>query len=569
MRPGVDRLTTGLMRDFIDASTPMSPVAPTLEGLDIDDMIMSSTKTFGYEEQVKTAFTADCTAYLSFSVWTANISIAVSEGQHKNGYRLSMCTRTPDNIDFTLKEFLVEPIITSALVVLFYFVTTGLCLYKANSDRINVSGTSFKLMRLVHFDVALLLAQLTLNVLSGATYIILIIQLSLSSILSCRMSLRLREHDHSESGDGTDGTRVETLRFDREEGPVPHSTIPKIRNHPKGALVAMLDSSPVALPPVPRPLKRSASVASLPTPPRTHHKRKHASRSARSDDSDIDTDRGQSSASEEEEEEEEKGHKCKKQRTSTSKNVDADEEAFWLNKSDGDASVVAPSKKLPSGLVYRRRLAAAAASTSSVGSAPVSPPPSNRKPVVATVAPVTPEPPRRSKRGPPMRDSPNNPFLVSPASIAEDSASPTPSLSPHTPQHFERPTVTYVFRGVRGTFPNPLYDHERGRPRSPSARSQLPIEHPDFSPDPHCAPKLLFPAAPRKPQRPQRKGPGLKTLDEELRGRKRGRSVSVSRSESGSDVDDGEEEAGEERRVKLKKLDFAVQLAQAGSSQEQ
>ncbi|KAG6327817.1 hypothetical protein ID866_11272, partial [Astraeus odoratus] len=40
-----------------------------------------------------------------------------------------------------------------------------------------------------------------------------------------------------------------------------------------------LDSSPVPIPPVhhpdlaPRPLKRSASVASLPTPPRTQHKR--------------------------------------------------------------------------------------------------------------------------------------------------------------------------------------------------------------------------------------------------------------------------------------------------------
>ena len=34
----------------------------------------------------------------------------------------------------------------------------------------------------------------------------------------------------------------------------------------------MLDSSPVALPPISRPLKRSASTASLPTPPRSYRK---------------------------------------------------------------------------------------------------------------------------------------------------------------------------------------------------------------------------------------------------------------------------------------------------------
>ncbi|KAG6844860.1 hypothetical protein H0H87_002983 [Tephrocybe sp. NHM501043] len=328
----------------------------------------------------------------------------------------------------------------------------------------------------------------------------------------------------------------------------------------------MLDSSPVALPPVPRPLKRSASVASLPTPPRTHHKRKHASRSLRSDDSDTDADMDRDEGSSASEAEVENGHhnknKNKKQRTSEKRSEDTEEEAFWLSKSDGDAPVAlpaAPSKKLPSGLVYRRRLAAAA-STSSVGSAPMSPPPSNRKTVVPVAAPVTPEPPRRSKRVIPMRDSPNNPFLVSPASVVADSASPTPSLSPHTPQQLERPTVTYVFRGVRGTFPNPLYDHKRGRPRSPSARSQLPIEHPDYSPDAHCPPKLLFPAAPRKPQRTRQ------TLEHELRGRKRARAGSVS--VSGSDADE-DEDLEERRKIKPKKLDFAAQLVQAGSSQDQ
>ncbi|KAG5716251.1 hypothetical protein E4T56_gene10814 [Termitomyces sp. T112] len=315
----------------------------------------------------------------------------------------------------------------------------------------------------------------------------------------------------------------------------------------------MLDFSPESLPPIPRPLKRSASVASLPTPPRTYHKRKHATRSLRGDDSDTDPD--QSSAGETAPEK--SHHKNKKQRTSSSKSADAEEEAFWLIKSDGDApsSTAAPTKQVPSGLVYRRL--APATSTSSVGSAPVSPPPSNRKPIA--VAPVTPEY-RRPKRSIPMRDSPNNPFLVSPASIVGNSASPTPSLSPHTPRHKEQPTVTYVFRGVRGTFPNPLYDHERNRPRSPSARSRLPVEHPDYSPDSHCVPKVLFPMPPRKSRRPTTRLPG-RMLEEEIRGAKR-RSVSV----SGSDSE--EEEDGEERgRIMPKKLDFTV--LQAGSSQEQ
>lgn len=200
----------------------------------------------------------------------------------------------------------------------------------------------------------------------------------------------------------------------------------------------MLDFSPDPLPPVPRPLKRSASVASLPTPPRTHHKRKHATRSLRGDDSDTDPDNISAS-----EAESEKPHnKNKKQRISSSKSADAEEDAFWLSKSDGDVptTVTASIKHVPPGLIYRRL--APVASTRSVGSAPVSPPPSNRKPVTA-VPPTTPKS-QRPKRSIPVRDSPNNPFLVSPASVIEDSASPTPSLSPHTPRYQEQPTVTYV-----------------------------------------------------------------------------------------------------------------------------
>ncbi|GLB41149.1 hypothetical protein LshimejAT787_0903640 [Lyophyllum shimeji] len=328
----------------------------------------------------------------------------------------------------------------------------------------------------------------------------------------------------------------------------------------------MLDSSPVPLPPLLRPLKRSASTASLPTPPRTHHKRKHADgRKRGAYDTDTDHD---GSASENDEAlvaPKAHGQKHKKRKTETGVAADADEEAFWMSKSDGDVPAptsTSTSQKQPSpapALLYRRRFAGAA-SSSSVGTAPVSPPPSNRKTAAATVV----SPPRtpRPKRVFPMRDSPNNPFLASPSSgaVAEDSESPSPSPnpSPHTPAQ-ERPTVTYVFRGVRGTFPNPLYDHEKGRQRSPSARAKLPLEHPDYSPDPHCPPKVLFPATPRKQRQSARvsaRRDGAKgrarqrTLEEELRGTlgKRGRSVSGS---------DGEpEEKNDEDRIMPKKLDF-------------
>jgi hypothetical protein len=42
-----------------------------------------------------------------------------------------------------------------------------------------------------------------------------------------------------------------------------------------------------------------------------------------------------------------------------------------------------------------------------------------------------------------------------------------------------------------------MYDHANKRPLSPSANSRLPIDHPDYSPDIHCPPKLLFPSARR------------------------------------------------------------------------
>ncbi|KAL5521551.1 hypothetical protein ACEPAF_2299 [Sanghuangporus sanghuang] len=94
----------------------------------------------------------------------------------------------------------------------------------------------------------------------------------------------------------------------------------------------------------------------------------------------------------------------------------------------------------------------------------------------------------------PIRDSPNNPFLDdSPASL---SGEPVEPRSPTIPA--EKPTIAYVFRGVRAKFANPMYN----LPSEVHERSLLPVEHPDYSPDPLCPPKVLFPKSRRRQASP-------------------------------------------------------------------
>ncbi|KIY48391.1 hypothetical protein FISHEDRAFT_58900 [Fistulina hepatica ATCC 64428] len=129
----------------------------------------------------------------------------------------------------------------------------------------------------------------------------------------------------------------------------------------------------------------------------------------------------------------------------------------------------------------------------------------------------TPSPPSTPKqKSILLRDSPENPFLDStplfddsPATTVPSSTSPegrdtskaTKSSVPQlaTPKHDEdangeRPTMTYVYRGTKRVYPNPMYNPATGRARSPDPNSLLPPEHPDFTPDTRCPPKLLFPA---------------------------------------------------------------------------
>ncbi|PFH47981.1 hypothetical protein AMATHDRAFT_6242 [Amanita thiersii Skay4041] len=318
----------------------------------------------------------------------------------------------------------------------------------------------------------------------------------------------------------------------------------------------MLDSSPVAIPPVPelapapRPLKRSASLASLPTPPKTRHRpgKRHGRSKGFATDSNSESDAGGSSgASDDEDEGLENVNLHKRRRTSESVE---DEDAFWMGgdavvrsgfgyrgsskigslktiASDPEATETSHHRDAP--LIYRRlqkpqekKADDTTATSTSVVVAPVSPPPSNRKAVQPTLTAKTSDsgaatlsigvsPPATPKRKTKARqhgqrtvdmlarDSPNNPFLDSPTQ-KEDNAKPNDKKSsPRTPASLEeRPTVTYVFRGVRGVYPNPLYNHAKRRPLSPPPQSKLPPDHPDYTPDMRCPPRLLFPTGPSK-----------------------------------------------------------------------
>jgi len=215
------------------------------------------------------------------------------------------------------------------------------------------------------------------------------------------------------------------------------------------------------LPPIRRVLKRSASTASLPTPPRTHSKRGRG-RSRGSCDSDSDD---QVVLLSDEEELAVSVHK--KRRTGEA----TQEDAFWLGTggmttrskmTSGSSKSKAVDLSTQAPLVYRRRQA-----QSQQQHQPVSPPPSHRKPMVVSPTNNTPTTPLRTSprfsRAPPtasppvtpkrksqrrttslLRDSPQNPFLASPLeAVPESESEESPNQSPKTPYQ-EKPTVAYV-----------------------------------------------------------------------------------------------------------------------------
>ena len=253
---------------------------------------------------------------------------------------------------------------------------------------------------------------------------------------------------------------------------------------------AVLDSSPVALPPPARPLKRSASLASLPTPPRTRHRTGKKRGRSLASDSECDSGDGVSTDSYGEDAKENGSERVGDRKRRRTSDILDDEDAFWLGEErlerrggalgkHGSLKAVAPEPEPETShdqpLVYQRlqqhqdRADAASCEKAKVASsatsiAPVSPPPSNRKAArvgktleLDTTAssrtasttpvhspPITPRPKNKGKKRLqrvlelPERDSPHNPFLDSPS----DDRKVKP---PQTPTSLEeKPTITYV-----------------------------------------------------------------------------------------------------------------------------
>ena len=210
----------------------------------------------------------------------------------------------------------------------------------------------------------------------------------------------------------------------------------------------MLDSSPVLIhhqPPPPAPsrrsLKRSASTASLPTPPHTANDKKRVRRELRASDSDEEDDTFVEPVAR---------VLFKPKGSSTVPKTSGkavEENPFWVAPEEGETEE-------PRATLLKR--------TSSIGSAPASPPPSrtNQVPPRLTTPPPstkpvrraeTPKTPGQTKREeaktpaadsgklPVFVDSPNNPFVT-----RSDPSTPKPKPREVTPVLEEKPTVTYV-----------------------------------------------------------------------------------------------------------------------------
>ncbi|WVR07969.1 hypothetical protein IAU60_005012 [Kwoniella sp. DSM 27419] len=87
-----------------------------------------------------------------------------------------------------------------------------------------------------------------------------------------------------------------------------------------------------------------------------------------------------------------------------------------------------------------------------------------------------------------MLDVDDNPFLVKPGEPS--TRRPGPKVNE------DLPTVTYVFRGAKKVFANPLYPS-----RAPFPQAELHPEDEDFEPHPLPRPKLLWPTGPSPSKR--------------------------------------------------------------------
>jgi hypothetical protein len=188
----------------------------------------------------------------------------------------------------------------------------------------------------------------------------------------------------------------------------------------------MLDSSPLPVLP-PKKLKRTASVASLPSPPPSVEHLKKRTTAQRFTNSGSDTESGSDG-----EVKEVKGGKVIGRKLlfppgpSVSSAVDDPDNPFVESK--------------PSNARDQLVLDAACSPSAHRPVAPASPPPSRRKTKTSTMPPQTP-PPVEQRRGcvasgMPVLDEDNNPFL---------SDSPPKPRRPRSPRDLvEQPTMTYV-----------------------------------------------------------------------------------------------------------------------------
>ncbi|KAG1789342.1 hypothetical protein EV424DRAFT_1462363 [Suillus variegatus] len=323
----------------------------------------------------------------------------------------------------------------------------------------------------------------------------------------------------------------------------------------------ILDSSPIRIPSVhdtevhSRPIKRSASLASLPTPPRTHHKRsrskavsatsRHVSEESGSA-SELEDNLGGSyavcidqrhSKSEDESSGDKDAHALmgrKKRRTMDVLPAHDEEEdnenSFWTGRSGGvvsherkKSSAVEDSEedKSPSPALLKYRVRE-----------PVSPPPSRRAPQVHPRAssvqrsrspppilllpkpPVT--PPRKlflralpspsdskAKKIWPTRDSPDNPFLAGEGEAGTSNASGWESSDDElpvgeAPERASTPTPAPAFEEkptityvFRGQKAT-FNNPQYHLPPEVLEASKLPIDHPDFEVAEACPPRRLF-----------------------------------------------------------------------------
>lgn len=275
---------------------------------------------------------------------------------------------------------------------------------------------------------------------------------------------------------------------------------------------------------------RSASAVPIlpPSPPQSRHKRKRRSRPRVTDSSSEDEDEYDVPALEPEKEEGGQssqdgavaiGYKKRKMSSHSSERSaqDCAEDEFWLGTSQSSSNTVASTSqpkvvknRAPTRHPPRSRTRLPSSSPPPAThllrrghTGLLSPPPSRRAPILVPRPATPPRNPSGNRRGLPERDSPNNPFLESPADTVVHVSDVWSLREPRTPPRkaVERPTISVLFRGVKAEVSNPHYVPEDIAADN-EARARLPVWHPEYSPSKACVPTLLFPGArARAPER--------------------------------------------------------------------